>query len=105
MGVEQTKIGEGEKVNPNKVITKDQEGDDPLSKTAIVKQVCEIGGISFKSREEVAVLETIAGTKTPKKVNGCTPAKKQKQTRITQSVGGRNLSSKLLRLGSKPKLR
>ncbi|MED6217514.1 hypothetical protein PIB30_018324 [Stylosanthes scabra] len=42
--------------------------------------------------------------KTPKKQKPNTPVKKGKLTKSVQKLGGRNLSAKILRLGSKPKL-
>ncbi|MED6109385.1 hypothetical protein PIB30_033081 [Stylosanthes scabra] len=102
--VKLTEIDKGENVNPKIASGEGIVGEDTVSEARKIKEVCEVGGISFKSREENVVLGVIAGTKSPKKVIGSTP-KKQKQGRPTQSVGGRNLFSKLLRgLGSDGKV-
>ncbi|MED6191488.1 hypothetical protein PIB30_000586 [Stylosanthes scabra] len=50
-------------------------------------------------------LAALMKTRTPKKIKATTPVKKGTLSKSVSNLGGRNLSTKLLRLGSKPKSR
>ncbi|MED6148804.1 hypothetical protein PIB30_056375 [Stylosanthes scabra] len=69
------------------------------------KSLCEIGGISFKSIKEAKLLATIVGRKSQKNLKGEVTGKKLKPVKLAPNLKGRNLSTRILRLGSKPKLR
>ncbi|MED6109445.1 hypothetical protein PIB30_033619 [Stylosanthes scabra] len=90
--------------------------DSEISEALKTKKLCEIGGLSFKismkqkevsktSSDDNVVLAKLIGKRKLKSNLENATGRKPRPTMHNPSVGGRNLSTKIMRLGSKTKLK